>query len=449
MKKIVLWICLGISSLDGFAQQAVGAATSFSLKQAIDYAFQNQVNVKNAVLDEAIAKQKVKEVTGMGLPQIGSSFDVKDFLEIPTSLVPAEFFGGAPGTFAPVQFGTQYQATAGLDASQLLFSSDFFLALKANKVFLELSERATERTKIETAVAVSKAYYTVLVNDERLKLMQANVARLKKTMEDTKALNENGFVEKIDYDRLSVIYNNLLVEQEKVQRLLGLGTYLLKYQMGMDVNATILLTDKLDDVKLDIASNLSAEKFDYTKRVEYNLFQTQYNLSKLELKRNKLSYLPNAFAYGVMSANAQRNQFDIFDTDKGWYPTAIVGATIKMPIFTSGQRHFKIQQAKLSLQKAQNNIDFIKQSIDLELASSITMLQNASSSLSIQKKNIELAEEVFRVSKIKYDQGVGSNLEMITAETSLKEAQTNYYNALFDALVAKIDFDKANGTLIK
>jgi len=431
------------------AQKAGGAATSFSLKQAIDYAYQNQTNVKNAVLDEAIAKQKVKEVTGMGLPQIGSSFDVKDFLEIPTSLIPAEFFGGAPGTFAPVQFGTQYQATAGLDASQLLFSSDFFLALKANKVFLELSERATERTKIETAVAVSKAYYTVLVNDERLKLMEANVARLKKTMEDTKALNENGFVEKIDYDRLTVIYNNLLVEQEKVQRLLGLGTYLLKYQMGMDVNATISLTDKIADIKFDGLSNTSAEKFDYAKRVEYNLFQAQYNLSKLELKRNKLSYLPNAFAYGVMSANAQRNEFDIFDTDKGWFPTAIVGATVKMPIFTSGQRHFKIQQAKLSLQKAENNIDFIKKSIDLEFASSVTMLQNASSSLAIQKKNIELAEDVFRVSKIKYDQGVGSNLEILTAETALKEAQTNYYNALFDALVAKIDFDKANGTLIK
>ncbi len=466
MKKIIL-VGLTVIAWNVNAQTPSGATTSFSLKQAIDYAYQNQINVKNAILDQAIAKQRVKELTGMGLPQIGSSVDVKDFLEIPTSVLP-DFISPAiygvntsgfgltpinpyvPGDGVPVKFGTQYQATAGLDASQLLFSGDYFLGLKAAKVFVELSDRAADRTKIETAIAVSKAYYTVLVNDERLKLMQANVDQLKKTKDDTKALNENGFVEKIDYDRLTVIYTNLIVEQEKVQRLLSLGTYLLKYQMGMDVNATITLTDKLDDIKFDeVTSTISAEKFDYNKRVEYNLYQSQYDLAKLDFKRNRFSYLPNAFAYGSLSANALRNKFDIFDTQKGWYPTALIGATIKLPIFTSGQRHFKIQQAKLSLQKAENNIAFIKQSIDLELASSLTMLQNASSSLANQKKNIELAAEVFRVSKIKYDQGVGSNLEMLTAETTLKEAQTNYYTALFDALVSKIDFDKASGTLIK
>ncbi len=447
MKKIFLIITLAVNTISTFAQTKEGEIFSFSLKQAVDYALQNQNNVQNALIDEQIARAKVNEITGMGLPQINSNFDVKDFLEIPTSLIPAEVFGGPAGSYAAVKFGTQYQATAGLDASQLLFSGDYFLGLKATKTFVEISKKSTERTKIEATATVCKAYYTVLVNQERMKLMDANVTRIKKALDDTKALYENGFVEKIDYDRIFVAYNNLLVEKEKVERLLNLGMYFLKYQMGMPINANLTLTDKIDDVKFDITENITVEKFDYNKRAEFKLVETQQTLAKLDLRRNKFAYLPNAFAYGSLSANAFRNEFDIFQTSKPWYPIALVGAKVTMPIFTSGQRHFKIQQAKLKFQQAENNLDFMKQSIDLEIVSATTSLQNASKSLETQRKNIGIAEDVYRVTKLKQEQGVGSTLEMITAETALKEAQTNYYNALFDALVAKIDFDKATGNL--
>ncbi len=447
MKKLILLVGTGWITLNSLSQTKDTSSYSFSLQKSIEFALQNQKDIKNALIDEQIAQKKVNEIAGIGLPQINSSFDLKEFIEIPTSLIPAEIFGGAPGTYAAVKFGTKYNSTAGIDASQLLFSGEYFLGLKASKVYVELSSKSTQRTKIETSATVSKAYYTVLVNEERIKLIDATVSRIKKTLMDTKALLDNGFVEKIDYDRLTVTYNNLLVEQEKIQRLLSLGTYLLKYQMGMDVNANLTLSDKLADVKFDFSNTISAQQFDYEKRVEFGLFQTQYTLAKLDLKRQRLSYLPTAFAYGSLSGSAQRNEFDIFDTDKKWFPTSVIGAKITMPIFSGFQRHSKNQQAKLSLQKAENNIDFIKNSIDLEIASSTAILQNAASSLENQKKNILIAEDVVRVSKLKYEQGVGSNLEMITAETSLKEAQTNYFNALFDALVAKIDFDKANGNL--
>jgi outer membrane protein TolC len=447
MKRIVSVIGAAWISFGTFAQtKDTVKSYSFSLQQSIDFAMQNQKDVKNAAIDEEIAGQKVKEIEGMGLPQINSSVDVRDFLEIPTSFIPAEFFGGPPGSFAPVKFGTQYQASAGFDASQLLFSGDYFLGLKASKVFVELSKKSTQRTKVEVAVAVSKAYYTVLVNDERTKLMDANIARVKKLMDDTKALFDNGLVEKIDYDRLTVTYNNLVVEQEKIRRLLDVGNYLLKYQMGMDITAPLTLTDKLEDIKLDAAS-VSTDKFDYSKRAEYGLFETQFRLAKLDVKRNKFSYLPTAVLYGSYSTNAQRNEFNFFDTKLPWYPTALVGGKITMPIFTGLQRNARMQQAKLKLEQSQNNMDFIKKSIDLELAASATTLQNASASLENQKKNIAIAEDVARVAKLKYEQGVGSNLEVITAETALKEAQTNYYSAVFDALIAKIDYDKANGNL--
>jgi len=447
MRKAKYIIGLGIIAFNSYGQIKDSAGFSFSVKQAIAFALENQNDIKNAYIEEEIAKKKVNAMIGLGLPQINASFDLKEFLELPTSLIPAQFFGGKPGTFAAVQFGTTYQTTASLDASQLIFSGDYFLGLKASKVYVELSTKAAQGAQIEVAAKVSKAYYTVLINEERMKLMEANISRIKNALDDTKILNTNGFVEKIDLDRLTVTFNNLLLEQEKVQRLLKLGTYLLKYQMGMEINTPLTLTDKLADAKFDFNLSSALEKFDYTRRVEYNLFETQLKLATLDLKRNYFSYLPTAFAYGSLSGSALRNTFSTFSTGYGWFPMSLVGAKITMPIFNGFQRSAKTQQAKLSMQKAENNIEFIKKTIDLEQASSFAVLQNAAVSVENQKKNIILAEDVFRFSKLKYEQGLGSNIEMIAAETALKESQTNYFNALFEAIITKIDFDKANGNL--
>jgi outer membrane protein len=266
-RKTLLAVIVLFQGWNVFAQ-----SSSMTLQQCIDYAMQNQVKVQNALYDEESARYKVKEVTGIGFPQVSGSIDVKDFIEIPTMLVPGEFFGGPPGSFIGVQFGTRYTTTAGIDASQLIFSSDYIVGLQATKTYLELSKKSTQRTKIETASGVSKAYYTVLVNQERMELVNANVERLKKLLDDTRILNTNGLVEKLDLDRVTVAYNNLLVEKDKIQRLLDLGMGLLKYQMGMEQSASLTLTDKLADI--NFKADISAEKFDYTKRIEYSLFQT-------------------------------------------------------------------------------------------------------------------------------------------------------------------------------
>ena len=448
MKKIIRIIGFGLFAINSFGQTNEAEKFSFSIQQAIDYAMENQYNIKNSKIDQELAQEKVSEITGLGLPQINSSFDTKDFLIVPTTVIPLSFIQpGASGIY-PVKMGVQYQSSAGLNASQLLFSGDYFLGLLASKVFVELSSKSIQRTKIETMAAVSKAYYTVLINEERINLTDANIKRVKASLDGTQGLYLTGFAEKIDVDRLTVTYNNLLVDKENIGRLLTLSTYLLKYQMGMDVNAPLTLTEKLNDVKFDVNNNITAEKFDYSKRVEFSLLETQHRIAELDLKRNRFSYLPNASAYGSLNKSAMNPKYFLNDIQQKWYPNSIIGATVTMPIFTGLQRNAKNQQSKLSLQKTENNMELLKKSIDIELATSMTMLQNAAASLINQKKNIEVAENVYRVSRIKYEQGVGSYIEMLTAETSLQESQTNYFSALFNALVAKIDFDKANGALI-
>ncbi|CAN5842001.1 TolC family protein [soil metagenome] len=430
------------------AQQIDTASYSFSLQQSVDFALQHNTSVQNVLLDQVSADSKVKEVIGAGLPQINGSVEVQDFLKIPTSLIPGEFFGGQPGTYIPVQFGTKYNATVGVSATQLLFNGSYFVGVKAAKLYQELAQKNVDRTKIEAAADVTKAYYTVLINNERKKLLDANLDRVKKLMDDTKALHTNGFVEQLDVDRVTVTYNNLTTEASNINRLLDLSLVLLKYQMGMDQSANLVLTDKIENVAF---SPVTADnsKFDYRNRIEFQLYETQLRGQQLYLRSERFGYLPTLVLFGSASTQAQRTKFDFFDTDQKWFPVVVIGLRLNVPIFDGLQRHYRVEQYKVGIMQAENNLIWMQRTIDMQRAMAKVALQNSSASLEAQKENMVLAESVFNSAKKKYDAGVGSNFEVISAQTELKAAQTNYFDALYTAVIAKIDYDKATGAFTK
>ncbi len=437
---------MAITGFEANAQQT--SSNNFSLQQAIDYSLKNSPNYLNADLDLKNAEYKRKEITGLGLPQVNGSIDLKDYLAIPTSLLPGQFFGAPAGTYIPVKFGTKYNATAGFDASQLLFSSDYIVGLKAAKEFINLSKINVQRSKVDLASAVSKAYYNVLVNRERIKLLDINIVRLQKLYNDTKALNQQGFVEQIDVERLEVQLNNLKTEKEKTDRLIGLSENLLKFQMGYKIADAISLTDSLSFNNKEV-STLNAGKIDVTKRSDYQLLQSQQSLNKLDIKRQKMGYLPTLVAYGAFQYNAQRQEFDFFDGKKDWFNVALIGAKLNISVFDGLQRNYRVQQAKIAVLKGENTLKNVEMAAELEANVADISYTNAYASLQTQKRNMELAQHVFDVAQKKFTEGVGSNLEITTAESSLKEAQTNYYNSIYDMLVAEIDYKKATGTLIK
>ena len=418
---------------------------NLSLNQAIEFALLNNVNVKNSTLDESIARQKVKELTGLGTPQISGSAEIDKFLEIPTTFVPAQFFNGKEGTFAPVKFGQPYSSSVGVSASQLLFDGNYLVGLKASRSYEELSRKQTKQTKIETAVSVSKAYYNVLVNQARFELVNANVERLKKLRNDIKATYETGFAEKLDFDRMDLTYNIMLVQQQNIQKLVDLSYILLKFQLGMDLKSNITLTDKLDEAKWSEVSMPDAA--DPSKRIEYSVLQTARRLDELDMKRYKSTYLPSLVAFGSYSYNASRSDFTIFDPAYRWYPTAVIGAKLSVPIWDGLQKNSRVQQAKMALQKVDNTLANLQQAIGLEYASAKINLQNSIAELETNRKNREIAKEIVRASKIKYDNGIGSSQEVVDSETTLKEAETNYFNVLYQTIVSKIDLDKSLGNL--
>ncbi|HLG03291.1 MAG TPA: TolC family protein [Bacteroidia bacterium] len=420
------------------------ASYTYSLQQCVDFAIAHNTSLQNALLDQKTAHYKVKEVIGIGLPQVNASFQLQDFLEIPTSLIPGEFFGGPAGSFIPVQFGTKYNATASLTATQLVFNGSYLYGIKGAQVYQELSLKNVDRTRIETVADVTKAYYTAMINAERKTLIDANLDKIRKLKEDTKILYDNGFVEKIDLDRITVAYNNAITESDNIRRLLDLSLVLLKYQMGMDQPSRLALADNLSTINFQPAKAAS-EKFDYTRRVEYQLMDLQLRGRVLTLKAERSGYFPTVAVFGSYQAQAQRMKFNIFDSDERWYPIALIGLQVNLPVFDGLQRHYRIQQANVGILRAQNDLIFMRRTIDMQQAVARVNLQNTAASLENQRANIELAESVLDVAQKKYGAGSGTNLEIINAQTALKEAQTNYFNALYDAMLAKVEYDKAMG----
>jgi len=424
--------------------QLTDSLANFSLKEAIDYAQNHQSFILNASIDEDIAKNTVKQTIGIGLPQLNGNVNFQDFLRVPTNLLPGEFFG-QPGTQVPVQFGVQYQSSFGLELNQLLFDGSYLVGLQASKTYKELSAKNLKRSRIETAVAVTKAYYSVLVSNEQLSLLDANMTRLKKSLNDTQALFKNGFVEKIDVDRLTVLNNNLETERGNVIRLLELNVNLLKFQMGMNIQFKLRLKDSIGSLQVDesIAVNDTST---YQNRIEYSLLETQKKLNELDLKRYKSLFLPSLFAFGSTSRSLQSNEFlSLMDRS---FPTTVVGFRLSVPLISGGIKTYQVRNAKLEVLKTENNLINLKNGINLEVEQAQTVYRNGLRSLENQKRNMELAQEVLRVTKIKYEQGVGSSIEVTTAETSLKESQNNYINALYDLLINKVNVDRALGKIV-
>jgi outer membrane protein len=376
---------------------------------------------------------------------------VKDYLDIPVSLIPNALTGNTvdPTGTTPVQFGVKFNASFGVSISQIIFSGDYIVGLQAAKELVSLSEKSLKRTKVETYAAVTKAYYGTIIAKERLSVIDANIDRVKKLFDDTKAMNTAGFVEKLDVDRIELTYNNLLAEKEKLVRYTALSETLLKFQMGYELTSPITLTDVLSpELMIDIDA-LNQSKVNYEARPEYDMMMSQQNINSLELKANRFRYLPNLAAYGSFQRQAQRSTFDVFDIDKPWFKIGLIGATLNVPIFNGGQKHYKIQQSKIGLAKTANSLEFLKRSIDVEVQTNTMQYKNAIVSLETQRKNKDLAKNIYDTSKIKYDTGVGSNLDIIYAQAAYKEAEINFLSAVYDLILAKTDYLKATGTLVK
>jgi outer membrane protein len=447
MKQLFLIaFLLGATISRGFAQVAATDTTkyNFTIADCVNYAYQHQHDVVNANLDVTSAAYHVKEVIGQGYPQISGTANFLDYLIIPTTLIPGSFIG-QPGN-VKLKFGVTYQSTLGLAFNQIIFDPNYLVGLAARKTYQQLYDRSYTRNKIDANVNVTKAYYQVLVSVEEIKLLDADIAQLKAQTDETVARNKQGFVEKIDVDRITVQYNTLITNRENTLRLLGVNYELLKFQMGMPIEAVLILKDKLEDIKLDASVvDPARDTTVYRNRIEYNLLETQEKLNEYDVKSKKGQFLPKLSFVANYSPSYQNNSISDLYTEN--FPSSYIGLNLSVPIFTGWQHHNQLKQSQINVFKSQNDLYNMKNTVNLQVDEAKAYYINGLQTLEVQKKNQALAQEVLHVAKVKYEQGVGSSIEVTQAQTDLEQADNTYIQGLYDALVSKVDLDKAYGRI--
>lgn len=446
-----------------------GAARSqktheLTVKEAVDLAYKNVVELKNAQIDYRIQEAKNKEILGQALPQVRGNMTANHYLQVPQFLFPnatptqiytvlkEEGVSGANGpitkvppvTFQQVSFQQPWNIMLSATVEQLLFQPDVFVGLQARQTALDLSDAQVEQMKETIKDSAYKRYYAILIAEKQLHFINESVQRLEKLYHDDSVMYKNGFAEKLDLDKVQVQLTNVRTTQSWMQNSIQLAYAALKFALGLPQHDSIRLKDDLTTA--NIKENILDNDFQYNNRPEIKTLGYYKKLQELDMKRYQLGYLPTVSLSGSYATNGMGPDFFTHESTI-WLKSSFIGLNVNLTLFDGLQRKNKIQQAQLNVQKAENSIERMKQVIDLEQFIAKESLKNALLSLDMQERNLELAEKVYNTTKIKFEQGLGSSFEVLQADADYQASQSNYFTALYNAIITKTSYLKSLGRL--
>lgn len=423
------------------ARAQAGGVKSFNLQQAREFAIRHNYDAKKSQLDVSLAAKVRRETVGAGLPQISSTVNYQNNLELPTVLIP-DFFND-PNDKIEVQFGTQHNASLNLTVSQLIFNGSYFVGLATSRIYQKLADQGFERTQLEVKETVTSTYYTILISQESEKIIQGNLKNLEKTLYEIRESHKEGFVEETDVDNIQINVTALKNNLQNLQKQIKVAFDLLKFQMGIDLAEEIELTEALEDVldRVGIEKAMS-DAFDLSQSIDFRLTQTQERMAEMNLKNEKSKYWPSLAAFYSLSFNAQRNSFNFLNFDYKWFRSQIVGVTFDIPLFKSGSQKARVQQAALSLDQARNTTRQVAQGLLLEDKQAQNTLSAAYENYRNVKDNMGLSQKVYDVTLIKYQEGIATSMELTQANDRYLLSQSNYIQALLELLNAKNTLDR-------
>lgn len=459
-KRFYFLICL-LFSVPAFSQQV----HELTIKEAVDLAYRNVIDLKNKALDIKIQEAMNKGIAGQALPQLTGDVGGQYFYKLPIMLFPdatstaiyqilkEEGVQGANGpiTDVPVpelrtlSFQQPWNVSAGVTLTQLLFQPDVFVALQARAASMRLARQNLELAQENVKDSAYKRYYAVLIAEKQLEFLNDGVTRIEKLVHDNQIMYNEGFIEMLDVERAQVQLSNLKTMQTNLKNGIFLSYAALKYALGIPQKDTLKLKDALsiDEVKLGILE----ESFEYEDRKEFRLAQTVLEMQKLDLKRYKFRYFPTVALAGNFARQGMAEKFIFSDKSATWYSTGYIGLSVSIPIFDGFQKKYQIQQSRFTVEQAENNAENLKQVIDLQQVMNKESLKTAILNLDEQQRNIELAEKVYNTTKKKFEEGVGNSFDIIQAENDLQTSQSNYFQAMYNAIIAKISYQRALGKL--
>lgn len=446
IKPGIIFVAL-ILSLFG-AGTVTAQKQEFSLIQAQEYAVQHNYQARNAVIDIEIAVRAIRENLAAGLPQAEASIAYTNFINLATQLIPAEFFGGKAGEFMEVQFGTKNNASAQAQLSQLVYSGSYFVGLKISKIARELTHLQLEQVQQDVRQAIASAYLLCLVAEKNRDLMNETIKTMESLVKDSKALREKGFMQETDVDKLNLLLGDLKTNQLNASNQIRNAYSLLKFNMGLSYSDEIWLTDNLEILLMATdPEGLLNQTVEIQNNTGYKLMEAQANLSQLQIKLAKTQYQPVVTAFLSQTENAQRNTFSFFDFSQKWFPTSIFGINVGIPIFSSGKRYYKVQQANLNYEKSLNTKRQVSESIALGILTARNNFQVSVETFRNKRDNFELAQKIYGKDQIRYKSGVASTTDLNQTYNSLLQAQGTYLGAIMDLFTKKFELQKVYNQL--
>jgi len=445
MKRIFFPVAIFIGFFIHSGTQAqLKPVLSFSLKEAQDYAYANNYDLKNSAYDVQIAKKMVRQNTAIGLPQLDGGIDYMDYLSLPVTLLPAEFINlmlppGQPkypsGSSIPLTFGQEYNATLRAKLTQLIYSGQYLVGLQTAKAFLETAKQKMVKDKMDVRDLVTEAYIGLLIVEESTKILDSTYKTVNQMLEDGKATLKQGLIEDIDVDQMELNRSNLeaTLISTKSQRLIAYNY--IKFLLGINGNQEIALTDNLpfflNNLNQDFLVN---QQFDYTRNIDYTILKKQEYLTLMQYKLSKTAFQPTLAGFFGISGNAQRNEWSFFNDKYPWYKTVNWGLTLTVPIWSSGSRKFSMDQARLNVEKMKVTDEKVRVQLQLQVETSKKDFANTYLVFMNKKKGLDLAGRIYEKTFSKYKQGVSSSTDLNQKYSQFLLSESDYIQSIYDLL---------------
>ena len=435
MKKTILLFIVFISA-SAYSQNS---SSNFTLEQAVEYALAENASMKNAAADKRDAVAQKWATIATGLPQIQGSINYQNQLKQPVAQIPAEFFGGQPGTFSEIVFGQSQSLNASVTLNQLIFDGSYVVGVQATRTFLDYSENAYDKTALEIRASVVSAYANALMAAQSADLLSKNVAQIERNLFEASELFKSGLGDEETVDQLRLTFKTLQSNERNAYRLAKISKQMLNVMMGRETTDPLTLVDTLERlVGIEMVADIPVD-FDLTKNVDYRMIENLTEQRSLELKLAKSKALPTLSSSFSLGTNAFSDSFDFLDADKKYFNTAILGVNLQIPLFSSLLRSATTQRAKIADLKAQNTKTETERLLALQFETLTSALTLAREQVVTTKDNLDLAQRIADKNEIKFKEGMASSFELREAQLQLFAAQQEYLTALVSVVTSHTD----------
>ena len=436
MKKIILAIFI---SNFCYSQNEI---VSLSLDEAIEFGIENNRSLKNAEREIQMAFKERWKTIAIGLPNIKLDLNYLNNIELPTSLIPAEFFGGNKGEFSEIQFGTEQSAIGSVRMEQVLFDGSWLVGLEYSKIYLATSENFYEKTLLQVRESIVKLYSLIVTLNEGIILLENNLENFRKDLYEITELYKNGFeeIENVEQIKITLAQAELSLLQTKKTQENQLN--LLKLVLGIDLEDEIILTTSINNfIGENIVFSNSLEEFSTSENIDVKISQNAFDTKRIEYKLEKSKQLPKLSGFLSGTYTGYNNEFDFLNKSQNWFGSSVVGINLEVPLFNANSLNVSSQKAKIAMEKAKTSLEEQSDKIEAEVKDKLNQYELAVNSLNINQENMMLSMSIEEKNSIKFFEGIVSSFELRQAQLQLLDSQQKYLNSVLDIISVKAELE--------